>query len=167
MVAPSTSPRHFGLLREPTSLAPTTRSFFSLLQAQSCRNFISTHCLQPHSILLSTAPHPTVAPSHVAPVAISQLLLSNDSNSWGVTPTIAVISAAPFFIAGVIRSCGIFSSSVAEERCSFSLRPWIRAENQEPGVEALGIPFWQQAFIVELAHCNLPRCFSFIYALIV
>lgn len=32
------------------------------------------------------------------------------------------------------------SSSVAEERCAFFLRPRIRAENQEPGAEALGAP---------------------------
>lgn len=32
------------------------------------------------------------------------------------------------------------SSSAAEERCAFFLRPRIRAENQEPGAEALGAP---------------------------
>ncbi|KAJ8477577.1 hypothetical protein OPV22_021304 [Ensete ventricosum] len=35
---------------------------------------------------------------------------------------------------------GASSSSAAEERCGFFLRPRIRAENQEPGAEALETP---------------------------
>ncbi|RWW78492.1 hypothetical protein BHE74_00013284 [Ensete ventricosum] len=78
------------------------------------------------------------------------------------------IHPARNFCQGLLAcSNDVFSSSVAEERCDFFLWPWIRAENQEPGAEAFGIPLWQQAFVVELAHCNLPQCFSFIYALIV
>ncbi|RRT46886.1 hypothetical protein B296_00019966 [Ensete ventricosum] len=53
-------------------------------------------------ILPSTAPHPVVASSHISPVAISQLSLSNDSNSYDVSPTAIVISAAPFSVPGVI-----------------------------------------------------------------